>query len=291
MLAKLENENIALSVRSKGAEMCSLRSKSANIEYLWQRNKRYWKWQAPVCFPIVGSLADGHYKFQHAHYPLPIHGFARDKEFTKIVEKSGQLIYRLRYDAETLAVYPFKFQFDIGYYLKDTGIKIEYKVYNLDATDLAFSVGGHPGFNCPLASGEKFEDYELVFEHEEFVERQFVDKGLRAGRRELLLAGQRVLPLSTQLFNQGVIILTNLKSKAVSLRSRKSDRSISIHFEGFPYLGIWSASGGAPFVCIEPWCGITDNAGPSRDIFQKEGVRRLAPHEVFCCAFFLDLNA
>jgi galactose mutarotase-like enzyme len=43
-------------------------------------------------------------------------------------------------------------------------------------------------------------------------------------------------------------------------------------------LGLWTKPG-APFVCIEPWHGITDPAGFAGDFLQKPGVFVLPPGE------------
>jgi len=36
-------------------------------------------------------------------------------------------------------------------------------------------------------------------------------------------------------------------------------------------LGIWSAPG-APFVCLEPWCGVTDSVHATGNLADKEGI-------------------
>ena len=48
----------------------------------------------------------------------------------------------------------------------------------------------------------------------------------------------------------------------------------------FPNFGIWSKPN-APFVCLEPWIGRTDNVGFEDELKNKPGVTRLEPGEVF----------
>jgi len=45
-------------------------------------------------------------------------------------------------------------------------------------------------------------------------------------------------------------------------------------------MGIWSAKD-APFVCIEPWCGIADSVNATGELRQKEGMNLLVPGEIF----------
>ena len=51
----LQNENLSIVVNSFGGALSSIRDKDGT-EYLWQGDKRYWSGQAPVLFPICGSL-------------------------------------------------------------------------------------------------------------------------------------------------------------------------------------------------------------------------------------------
>ena len=54
----------------------------------------------------------------------------------------------------------------------------------------------------------------------------------------------------------------------------KSGNIIKSSFEGFPYMLFWTKKD-APLICIEPWCGITDNINSKGDITIKEGIELL----------------
>ena len=49
---------------------------------------------------------------------------------------------------------------------------------NIDDQKIYFSIGAHPGFNCPLLEGESMEDYVLEFEKEEVLDKMCLDNGL-----------------------------------------------------------------------------------------------------------------
>ena len=282
-MSELENEFISVAVKSKGAEMYSLVSKQDGTEFIWQGNPDYWAWHAPVCFPIVGKVVNNQYQVGDNTYGLTVHGFARDMEFEELEADPNRVVYRLNYDETTLAKFPFKFQLDISYTLAGNGVSIVYVVKNVDDKPIYFSIGAHTGFNCPLLPGERFDDYELVFEKTETAERHFTDEGLVSGQRELLLQEENILPLSQELFRD-VLILKDLQSRYITLRGRKSGKSLTVYFEGFPYMGIWTKPEGAPFVCIEPWYGIPDSTGKSKQISEKEGIHSLVPEQEFRCA-------
>lgn len=283
MKTTIENEFISLSVNSKGAEASSLLLKKDNTEYIWQGDPTYWHWQAPICFPIVGILAEGKYLMGEQAFALTVHGFARDMEFERIQVQSNQVTHRLHFTEETLKVYPFKFQLDICHSIEGKQVSVRYQVTNVDEQDMYFSIGGHTGFRCPIWPDEECTDYDLVFEQPERVDRYFVDQGLFGGRKESFLEGGQVVPVSPELFAKDVLIFKDLKSKAVSLRSRKSGKGITVRYDGFPYLGIWTKPTGAPFICIEPWFGLTDHVGTSKPISEKEGMVLLNPGQEFTC--------
>ena len=49
---------------------------------------------------------------------------------------------------------------------------------------------------------------------------------------------------------------------------------VMLSCKGFPYVGVWSKPG-APFVCLEPWYGRSDNKDFAGDLSQKTGVQKL----------------
>ena len=115
MIYTLENENIRVVASSNGGELNSIKKINDETEYLWNGDEKYWKYNAPVLFPIVGKVNGGKYKVDGIEYELPQHGLARTREF-KLIEKSeSRIVFELRYDEETLKVYPFKFILRIGY--------------------------------------------------------------------------------------------------------------------------------------------------------------------------------
>ena len=47
--------------------------------------------------------------------------------------------------------------------IKNEALTVAYEVINRDTRPMYFGLGGHPGFNVPLAEGLRFEDYRLRF--------------------------------------------------------------------------------------------------------------------------------
>jgi len=106
---------------------------------------------------------------------------------------------------------------------------------------------------------------------------------------ELFLREGKIVNLSFELFKRTAIILHGFASQSVTIRSRKHEHRIQVAFPGFPYLGIWSALGGAPFVCIEPWYGVISKKS-DRTLEDKEGILILEPKKSFGCSYSIRVE-
>lgn len=277
----LENTWLRAEIKLFGAELSRLFDKRDGTELLWDGDPAFWTGQSPVLFPIVGKLVNDAYSYEGKTYELPAHGFARRSKFEVIESTPEWAVFRLVSSEETLKSYPFPFSFDVTYRLFERSLTIGYQIQNSSNGTIYFSVGGHPAFRCPLLPGETMHDYYLQFEHSEKAKRLPLSGKLLSGEQEHYEITEGTLPLTPDLFKEDAIVLTELRSRMISLKSRKSPKTISLAFEGFPYLGIWSPIGGAPFVCLEPWCGIADTAGRSVPFPLKEGIVSLTAEAVF----------
>lgn len=288
-LFSIENDFLFVGINSKGAEWNSLKNKITGLEYLWQKSQPYWQRQSPVLFPVVGRLRNDDYEFGGRHFSLTQHGFARDMEFMCVSQSKNQITFSLKSDAVTLAKYPFYFELLITYSLLGNQLFTTYQVINKSVGDLYFSIGAHPAFACPLIEGEKLNDYYLDFEKDEPLIRNFISKGLLTPRTEELVKKSGKLFLSEGLFIDDALVFHNLESTKVSLKSKNHEHSVSVGFSGFPYLGIWKQAD-APFICIEPWQGITDVQGTHGKFEDKRGIIKLKENDTHHCEWFVQIS-
>ena len=272
-MIQIENDQLVVIVSEKGAELQSIKLNA--IEYLWQADPNYWAKHSPVLFPIIGELKDGKYIFDNKEYHLPRHGFARDKMFEAKQTSSNSAIFTLRSNADTLSVYPFQFILRIQYEIKQHTLYCSYMVQNINEKDMYFSVGGHPAFNVPLNGKLQYEDYTLAFNKDTALKRFLLDNGLANDKTETLELDDKKLHLKSSLFYNDAIVLKHINSDKIKLYSDKDPHGLTFTFEGFPYFGIWAAKD-APFVCLEPWCGIADNIHHNYQLKNKEGINQLA---------------
>jgi galactose mutarotase-like enzyme len=285
MRHKISNELLKFEADSVGAEPMSLQTIHDPVEFLWQGDARYWARRSPTLFPIVGIVKNNKYTLNGKEYEMEQHGFARDSEFELIEATDISLTFLLKENLQTLKKFPFSFELYTSYNLEKNSVLIGHTIVNTSKETMWFSIGEHPGFNCPLLAGETMEDYSLVFDQEEDLGRRFLENSLLTEKKEPFLDHEKTVKLSEELFKRRAIILENFKSSSVSLSSKNHQRKVTVTLDGYPYLGLWSPEKGAPFVCIEPWNGVASPEDSDGDISKKPGILSLEGGKKFHCGY------
>lgn len=258
----LENETLRVEIDSFGAELKSVKNKTTQQEYMWQGDSNYWGRTSPILFPFVGNLKNRCYRYDGKSYNMGAHGFARDMEHTMISKTNISIYFELVNTEETIQKYPFTFVLNVGYELDGNELKVIWKVTNT-ATDktLHFSIGAHPGFNCPIYGEENKAGYKLYFANvDEIHYHGHTDTGLSVKGDFILPLENHRVAITPDFFDRGTYIIEECPTKEVGFEAPDGNRIVSMLFD-MPVLALWSPEGkNAPFLCIEPWCGICDSA-------------------------------
>lgn len=277
----IENDILKVSVNTRGAELSGIYHKSLELEYMWNADPAFWAKQSPILFPVVGGLKNNTYFFDNRSYELPRHGFAREHNFSVAERSADRIKFRLFSNEETLQCYPFQFELDITYELRDNMLAVTYDVTNPAEHELYFSIGGHPAFKVPLVENTNYDDYYLEFNARESSKRWAVSPdGLIDDQPMEVFHDDSIIMLKKELFAHDALVFKDLKSTQVALKCAKHTHGLDFDFTGFPFLGIWAAKN-ADFVCIEPWCGIADSVHTDQQLKHKEGIIRLGPEDTF----------
>lgn len=264
----VSNEFLTATFSEIGAELKSL--KCGSREYIWNGDPAFWTGSAPVLFPICSGLKDDEFIYEGKTYAMPKHGFARRSEFE--IESVGDscVTFLLSSDNCPKDNYPFKYEFRITYTLVGKKVNVEYKISNLTDGDMYFSVGAHEAYFCP----EGIENYEIVFEKPENLDAYQLDGPLLTDSTKSYGQNTNTLQLHKSLFENDCLIFKNLNSNCVCLHNKTTNQNIKVVFEGFGYMLLWTVPG-ANYICIEPWCGITDNVNTNKQLCEKEGIEKI----------------
>lgn len=277
----IENHDLRVVIKADGAELDSICHKDHQLEYLWQGDAAFWGKKSPILFPIVGGLKDNCFLYEGKTYHLPRHGFARDKTFTVEHQTADTATFLLTSDEVSLQSYPFLFELRVRYALRDNTLRVAYAVKNTGDRPMYFSVGGHPAFRVPLTMETAYTDYRIQLNAVETLGRYPLSKnGLLELNPNPFLENADRIPLHPSLFYKDAVVFKHASAKNMAIVSDKTPHGLQMSFDGFPYFGIWAAKD-APFVCLEPWCGIADSVDTSRELTQKEGINELLSGEDF----------
>ncbi len=267
------NESLSVAVKAEGAELTSLAS--GGREYLWQAGAA-WPRHAPVLFPIVGRLPDDTLLHAGRATRMTQHGFARDRRFAWLDRTTDGCRLRLVDDAQSLAIYPFRFALEIAYRVEGQRLSVTYVVRNTGDSVLPAAIGAHPAFAWPLADGLDKRAHRLVFERPEPAPIRRVAGGLlRPDALPSPIEG-RTLALDEALFADDAVILDQPASASVRFEADGAPLALTVAWTGMTQLGLWSKPG-ADFLCIEPWCGLASPMGFDGAFIDKPHLLHLAP--------------
>lgn len=278
MIYTISNETLTVKIDSLGGELQSITKDGA--EYLWQADPAYWSGKAPNLFPYVGRLTGGKYQAEGKTYEMSIHGFVKNSELAVAEQSQGKIVFQLEADEKTLECYPYHFVYRIVYELEGGVLRTVYEVKNTDKKTIYFGIGAHPGFCVPLEDGLQFEDYCLEFapenEYDGIIKVGLSDTCFPDGTDAPFVPEEEGrITLKHSLFDRDAIVLTHMP-KAITLKSDKGNRSVTVSYPDMDYLGLWhKPHSDAPYVCIEPWKSLPSRQDVVEELSTQPGLVRL----------------
>lgn len=263
----IKNDCLTVGIDPMGAELHSAVFRDA--EYIWQRDPAIWSDSAPLLFPVVGRQLHFRYFYKEKEYHMPMHGFAKDYPFEVIAHNENSVTMVQTENAQTLEWYPFPYRLESVFEVNGNTLIIRRNLTNTGKEDMLYSLGEHPGYSIPSAGSGCY----LQFSSKENADRWLLDDEI-IDHSEPFLNGDTI-PITPELFCRGALIFKSLKSTSVTL-CREEGRSVTVSLDGWDHLGIW-AKPNAPYVCIEPWCGLASSKWSSYEFSEKESIHILKP--------------
>lgn len=288
----LKNDLLEVELNPKGAEIIKIIGQKDHINYMWERNPSLWANSAPILFPIVGALQNNECRIDGKTYTMTQHGFARHNEFSTHQLSDTCVEFELTPNDDILKQYPYLFDLKVIYTLTDNQLSCRCLVKNTDHQTIYFQIGGHPAFACPFNKEESSNDYYIEFEEFETLNQKIIDVAKRGMSHEesLLFDNEKRFFVRQAMFANDAIVVKNMKSHSVSLKSLNHHKSIRFIMNNFNHLGIWTSSHVGGLLAIEPWVGHSDYVDFQGEFKDKEGVVALNEGEDFSCEFIVEIN-
>ena len=264
-------------------------------QYLWQGDERWWSGQAPVLFPIVGNLRDGHATCANGEANMGRHGLARRNEHRVVDADDTHVTFEFASTDATRKAFPYDFALRMTYsVVGETSLEQHFEIENIGDTPLPYCVGGHPAFNVPCpGSDTPFGTWELHLARPWTYSAPSLD--LSAGtldfqKRWSIVNDSDRIRMDHAIFNEhDTIVLEGVPNNTATLLDPISGHGVRLDFPGFDYLGVWSAANDAPFVAVEPWTGCATAADEDDVLEHKRGMASLAPGTIATHAFTITL--
>ncbi len=274
-MVEINNGKLTAKFNELGAELKSLVSNGK--EYIWKGDEKFWASSCPVLFPICSGLIDNTYYIDGKKYEMNKHGFAKKSVFTVEDKKDDRVTFLLTDNEETLKQYPYRFEFRITYTLVGNKIEVKYDIKNTDGDEMYFSVGAHEGYSC--VGG--IENYDIILPKKQTLVNTVLTGPNTLGYEQFtVLENNDVFPLEYKHFAVDALVFQNVDFDNVILKNRLDGSALKITFKGFPYLLLWTKPD-APYICIEPWCGISDRDGSNQNFKTKQGIEHILPNDTF----------
>lgn len=250
-----------------GTKIKSLLNKKTGQEHIWTEDNIG---LPDVLFPHCGKYDNDEYIFEGTIYPMPQHGFLRFREMTCIAQTKTSVVHSLKSDDSTKKMYPFSFQFDVKHQLLEDHVEMIYKVTNTGEDDMYYSVGCHLGYASPIDRSCDLSDGYIEFDYPETADTYVLDQEKISDRQVSFLNGEKDKSLNG-LFEKGAIVLdlSKMKSRAVTIRNKRSPYVTRVEFPDAKNLVIWATAGDARFVCVEPWQGMFQETDHDGDLKTK----------------------
>lgn len=287
-IVRIENDVLTVDVSTLGAEAQGIATRDGR-QWLWHGDAAFWSGRSPVLFPIVGRAPDDTLMIDGKPYAMAQHGFARRREFTLAETAATTCRHELATSDDTRALYPFDFRLIVEHRLDGPALTVSATVENRGESPMPFGLGFHPAFPWPLP-GAAGKTHTVQLDNAGEPARRPLDGGLLARKTEPSPFSAGRLVLDPGQFDADALIFPEGAGDGLTYAA-EGGPALHFRFENLPNLALWTKPGGAPFLCVEPWHGMTAEQGGSRELRDRPSGNLLSPGKTARFAFTVTFPA
>ena len=117
-----------------------------------------------------------------------------------------------------------------------------------------------------------------------------VENSVYNGETQPLLENEKRFFVRQEMFKDDAVVVTDFKSKSVSLKSINHNKAVTLHMENFNFLGIWATRQVGGLLALEPWRSHADDTGFTGELKDKEDIVSLPVDQTFECCFKIEIT-
>lgn len=273
----IENEYLKVGAEKVAGEFVSMIDKASGAEFVYPGDDNVWRNKAKNLFPVCGKSRDDYIIAEGKEYPMPMHGLAKTTEFELVEKTDTKMSFLMTSNEETKKHYPYDFKFYIAYELKGKELRQIYTVENTGDKTMYFCVGGHTGFNFPIEGN--ISDY--VIKTNGKLSEILGKDGLITGEKVDFPTDNGKIYLDDHTFDEGSRCLEGFIRNEMEIYSEKYGYYMTVSFEGFPNIVLWSQPQKVHYVAFEPWVGLNDRVDSDHVLSHRTNVASLNAGETF----------
>jgi galactose mutarotase-like enzyme len=212
----------------------------------------------PLCFPICGRLTrdgeEGLYVFDGRRYKMGIHGFAHLFPWEVLYVLKNQIGMRLSFNEKTLEMYPFEFEIELHFEVKNGELICQHRYLNISENQvMPYYSGFHPYFLIDPSRYKKDQVFLCAEVSGEFFYNKALNDVIDSNEEKMTLSA----PLSTPSLNERLFYF----DKEAGFELHFPDRTIlgldiddldGEEVSSLPFLQLYHRPE-EPFFCVEPW--------------------------------------
>ena len=255
---RIANDQLQVEISPLGAELKSIGSTGGD-QWLWHGDPKWWSGRAPLLFPVVGKSPDNAVSIEGRRFPMQPHGFVRHSSFAVAEAGRDRAVLTLEANAETRDSFPFDFRFAVTFVLAGNSLLTTVEITNRDSRDMPFGFGFHPAFSWPLPGGAGRRHYLKLASADEPGFEQLNADGLIRPEMHPSPFRQGEMTLAHEQFDNDALLFAQGVGPGITFAA-EGGSSVVLAWSNLPNFAVWQKPG-APYLCLEPWHGMSARLG------------------------------
>ncbi|MBR6927220.1 MAG: hypothetical protein IKH52_08480 [Bacteroidaceae bacterium] len=280
-------------VSTLGAELQSLRDSNGR-EYNWQGTPPYWEGRGPILFPATGAPWNETYTIDGTAFKMPKHGFVKDQIFSVKEHTESQLVLEYKPTEETLAFFPFQYVLQVRFRFEKQTLCVDFSVENTDTKEIFFQIGGHPALAIPDFNKQRVVNGYVRLHTADTVTPIYIIRAreqgcIQPGRFPAPINDDGLIPICVDTFANEALIFEANQVCAIELLDANKQKVAMVESDAPCWL-VWQMQDvSSPYVCFEPWYGLPDNEGESRELQKRPYVQQAKPGQTWHGGFTVKI--